>query len=398
MEYICDFFEYINTKDIDYFLYRDVEFDGTKDIDIYVDAKQKQEFLMCLNLLGWKQRLEPSNQLNHNFYLKVINNTLVTLDVNYTKIIGTLKSSVNYVGNFEGVVIKGKNNISKLRSDYNFIFYVAHLLWEKNEISSFHKDNAIKMFNEYKDDYSLVSEDMLCINDILLLNILGSKYELAREHLLSCFCFEINTSNLKRKKRLKPTTFNVLFLGADGVGKSTLIEKVSDQIFAKHSFLYLGQKKWAIPFLEKWYSYRGRWVNILFKYFIYPLDIYLRLLINRKNSRYINYIDRFPGPSFTSGFLTKKIYQFVLPDVDKIILLTGDCHVVAKRKNEISPEKYILEERKWEFLAESLNVAVIRLDTTQLTIEQSVEIICKFIIDDDDFLKFYTKDIEYETF
>lgn len=380
----------LNKSNISYFFFR--EFDGFSgnDIDIFVSFENKDEFLWHLIKLGWYERKEAANSINHSFYIHPCDGQFITLDVNYHLIFGNENNLIQWNKLDKVKIIEGYDSKPcRPRGDYLLSFLLLHILLEKRNIN-------LKELNRWNDFYDLYYIGDMNSNDYINIGRdiieLGNKCKETDISLLSEYIDVLD--NVQYKKDKIKDSFNILFLGADGTGKSTLIRKVSDSGAFKTQNYYFGQKNWKIKFLSKLSISSNKLIKIIYKYLLYPLDIFLRRLIIRRESIHISLIDRFPGTSFINNRLLKSIYFLVLPKVDLIVLLVGDPTEISLRKDEITAEQYVKEERKWRRLTSIIGSNIIEINTTQLDTDKSLATVMSCLAMDKKFLKFYLKDID----
>jgi hypothetical protein len=170
----------------------------------------------------------------------------------------------------------------------------------------------------------------------------------------------------------------IAFIGADGAGKTTLIDALVTKLELPARRLYLGQNLYAVPFLGRWGTTEGRLRFAIFRWIFYPLDLRIRTLrltaekwFHRKNQAVL--IDRLPAFPFASGSgVLQSIYKFALPKIDILVLLTGDADLIYSRKPESSKQEFLKNFNKVESLFNNFKAQhQIRLDVTR-TVDQHV--------------------------
>jgi len=201
----------------------------------------------------------------------------------------------------------------------------------------------------------------------------------------------------KDKKRRSGLGFCLLFLGTNGSGKTTLINQITKSLNFKISKLYLGQKDWALKFVGGLYSKGGDIpvLHLLNIYFLYPLDLLLRVFRVRRFSKFrLVLIDRIPGFAFLGNKIILSIYKVVMPKIDLVILLDGSPEKIWERKKEHSLEKVKADMLKWRKVADRLPSPKLIVDTTSNSPEESAAIVIREIFKSDIFLSRLFKPID----
>ncbi|MBT5540804.1 MAG: hypothetical protein HOK20_04340 [Alphaproteobacteria bacterium] len=160
----------------------------------------------------------------------------------------------------------------------------------------------------------------------------------------------------------------------------------------------MGEKNWALPFVGAFFSNSSsRVCNILYRYFLYPLDLLLRRLVLWKNNpgRRLILIDRFPGFPFFDvekkgflGVLLNFIYKLVLPSPEMVVFLHGDAEEISQRQQEESVN--FTKRNQDKFLAVAKHIGKKKLvvaNTTENSSKEVVDIVAKNIFEDTSFIK-----------
>jgi len=167
----------------------------------------------------------------------------------------------------------------------------------------------------------------------------------------------------------------VALIGADGTGKTTLVDAFARTLDVKMERFYLGQKKFVLPLTGRWVASQGRFRSELFRWVLYPLDLRCRTLgmfIPKFGSRQmpVVLIDRLPMFPFEGrSWLLERIYRFALPRIDLLVLLTGDADLIYGRKAEGEKSELLRNMRK----AELAHAAVPARRRLTLDVSRSVD-------------------------
>jgi len=160
----------------------------------------------------------------------------------------------------------------------------------------------------------------------------------------------------KIKNIFKPIKL-IVFLGVDGSGKTTLINKLKKESPVFQSRLYLGWNnyffKW-IGRLNKRTDYSSKKIlNLVNRisfftfHLLLPFDFFVRYLRARLQAKHgIIISDRYPLPKKNFGIYRKLSLQltyFLLPKPFLVFILTGEPKEIWKRKKEGNYEKFLAE-------------------------------------------------------
>jgi thymidylate kinase len=177
---------------------------------------------------------------------------------------------------------------------------------------------------------------------------------------------------------------NVIFLGTDGTGKSSLVHSVRTAIGKEVRTLYLGMgsEGWFFEFAKRLYAVpNGFAKHLLFWYFVFPVEILARRLRAYSRDAHITLIDRFPGSPFLGRTALRSIYRFILPTPDIVVFLHGDPEILARRKpGETTFERTSRDTLKWRRVADGIGPGfALELDTTALGLDECTDQVLRVI-------------------
>jgi len=385
------------------------------DIDLYVPIESKSIFLKTIESLGFQQRKKPSMLPNHNFYIFFNGFISIVLDVKHD-LSFYMPNGCIWIYKSLLEVIPNRQKIEESFRPKGFdaiILYIAHCIsLEKKVLEKRHLDNLkfyIKKFrNEVNDreELRIVENLFSSIHDIGLMEFTKELSKILKQFFIIKKRF-IWWYKFKNSFRFG-SGFKILFLGADGTGKTTLVRKLKEKLPFSNRILYLGMGKdgWLMKWIQKYQKFcndnywagRLRFI-IIFTWLFLPLELFLRQLKISFHSKYANVlIDRFPGYPFLTGKVLKWLYRHLLPKPDLIILLGGDPESIATRKpTEVSKGRVELEHRKWIKVAKEINTShVLKLDTVDNDLNKCLEKILLTIKDHPEFKKKMFKPISSE--
>lgn len=126
----------------------------------------------------------------------------------------------------------------------------------------------------------------------------------------------------------------------------------------------------------------------------YPLEIFLRVHKSKTNGYHrIFFIDRVPGFPFLFGGLLKRIYLFVIPKIDLLVLLEGATEKIWKRKRETDLAGLAQDMEKWKKVADQFSCSKIVVDTNLNSEEESASLIGRAILADENFKQRFFSEI-----
>tara|TARA_B110000238_G_scaffold199376_1_gene246325 strand:+ start:847 stop:1977 length:1131 start_codon:yes stop_codon:yes gene_type:complete len=341
-----------------------------KDIDIYVPLKEKYKFEKIISTIKILKRNQLAKlYFNRFFYYSDLIDENPILDVSYEIIFFKnrfLFYKFKYSDKLINLKYKKKYNNN---TDYElmlFVIFLARNLWNKK------KDNKgiVKILN-YKKNIKFLKK----IN--LRTNSSNKDVGLA---LNPFFEKKFTLNNIRSKNE---DNNYILFLGADGVGKTTIIEYLQKRMKSKTHAAYYGisGSKWKYKINYLFYDVFKN--NIRLGSLFLLIDIILKNISLRANVRNsFVLIDRFPGFLYLKKFFLFDLIKSFLPKPDLIILLKLKSSIRKSRK----PLEYVKNDTKWKVVAKKMALPLFEINVTN----KSKEVIYKKIIK-----KIYSKNIFY---
>jgi len=383
---MLDLFKAMEGENIPYFLLSNFEelgnIESKNDIDIFVGDFQKEIFLKILNEKGWLKRREEPSLPFHNFYYKITPDILISLDVKFYLRFGqdvdfswALKNEAALINNR----VKNTAGVYRPKGLLLILISLIRMLKEKSSLEEKYLkrlDDYLKLYESEEEEKGKFAKIGALIRQKEWQKILDEYFE--RLSLKKIF---------KKPKKRFGLGYTVIFLGTDGSGKTTAIKNIKEKVDFKFSELFLGENKWAVPLIGKIYQKRKLpFLNYLTLYFLYPLDLFLRVLrIYRGGKERIILIDRIPGFPLLANKILAAIYKFVIPKPDLAILLTGSPQTIWERKKENSLSDTERDILKWDKVISLLSGKKYIIDTTNKSIQEVTDIAIHEFLSDDNF-------------
>ncbi|MBU0660580.1 hypothetical protein KKG22_00190 [Patescibacteria group bacterium] len=321
-----------------------------KDIDILVNPKQKKKLIKILKEFGFISRSFPTIDWRHEEYIYIdnIEKKIICFDIQTKLIFG--KKRFFCLNKVETVLenrIKKENIYIPNKVDASVLFlYHRHL------------DKGDRQANVSMDE-------------------LHEKRYVLQRNIHACI-FTLHKIILL----FKPVNL-LVFIGVDGAGKSTLINKVKEEIPLFNTTVYLGWNNYFFSFCEK--------LSFPFFHLVLPFDMWFRYLRAKTLTKHQFLIsDRYPldprlkfpnKKSLNFAMILRifsyKLMMFLLPKPKGIIMLTGDLNILWERKKEGTYEKFICESERLDktMAAFKYDSLIVRSD---VDIKESMSVIINY--------------------
>ncbi|MAC83449.1 MAG: hypothetical protein CL624_04875 [Arcobacter sp.] len=377
-------FEYLKVKNISYCILNGYEhltntLNTENDIDILFrkdDFKNIESVLknFCnLHQYSIVQNYHQERYAKNIFLYDFENNQFLNLDI-YGElsrkgvVYFSEKEIFNTLSNYKDIPI--------LSTEKEFIQYLIKKL-DKNDCS-------LATFNKLKELFDILTDEQLLIlnkffdttyneiknsfvkNEIKKLNNNSNKIiqSFLKKKKFSISSFSYNSIRIL-KRIIKPTGLTIAFLGPDGSGKSTIIDKVQTSVlpFRRIDYFHLkpilqknGDSSTSEPHALKPYSFSKSYIKLL--YFIYQYSLgWLKNISILKIKSSLVIFDRYyddilvDHKRYRYGASKKiaKLFRYFIPKPDLYFILTTDADIIYKRKQEVpfeELERQINEYRK----------------------------------------------------
>lgn len=403
MNEIDKLFSIFNDMNIKYFILRDYEklenIYNSKDIDLFVDRKDKKAVQEVLKNNDWFTPTINDNKYPHKQYYKIENQKMFKLDFVFGLYYGknTLKFEIE---KYLKPSFKRKKGIITI-SDENVALYtmLLHIVFDKQCINEKNYNILKSMYEDYKNSPLKIEEDHKRIIEIIE-EIINNGVDETNEKI-SIYKKEIKklkilNSNIFRNcyirlKILMFSIFNKIYkvlcnrtiaiIGVDGSGKSTSIDLINKIYDEKSKITYMGLKEFKIKVLYKMNENRnGNVFYKLIKRVLFYFEMLIRALKSRFSPKVIIY-DRYVNDFFinSSGMLKKidiLFYKILFPRPKMIFYFYCSGETSLKRKDDIPDEKafLIMKEKYDKYFSNDKKAIMINTDVE--SIESAVNIIC----------------------
>ncbi len=365
------------------------------ELDFFVQVNQKGPFLKeCLGKNLFLRKLPPNKKF-HLILERWDNKRHIVVDAQ--------------IGPFfnKGALIHKTPNKSLLRDLFVFdddgnkrvsatgraMLYAANCVWLKQSRLSKRNIEKLQRLSLLALD-SPNANNMSCFQTIHSISKLDEKLSVSESRDEIEYLIEPHfVSHLNPVRQIMPRRnfslgndkTDIIFIGPDGVGKTTLIKAVIEALPIKtgSGYLGIGKEGWKLWFAKALSERRkNRFASVLFWYMVLPVELMLRraIMLHRGRGRVI-IIDRVPGmPLLRKGALLW-LYRIILPRPCIVVLLTGDPVKIASRKpEETTPERTEKELVKWKCVAKRLKSRrIIEIDTTHHNLETCRDIVVEAI-------------------
>lgn len=369
------------------------------DIDLFIKPDHKESFLSLLHEDGWLERRLPSLNIVHHYYYKNYNGVIEKLDVRYGISYHVSSYTYRYINENDvfSHCVKYKDISYPRNYDY-YILYSMHSYIDELGVSRSENDHLRHVTNitDIYDQLTREKNDLELASRIKKLHklIIDKGYKKEILNILKGYFHGDNSVN-EREGHQAITSYNILFLGADGSGKSSLINDMAKQLKIKNKQFYFGERNWVFHINSYLVLSSNIALRIIYNWFTFPLDLYVR---NKRLSSYSNgkvaLIDRFPGFPFIKNGMMRKIYDYCLPRINTIVLLSGDPEIFVSRKPEVSVDKNFSDQNKFFKVSKLVSSnKVINIDTSKNGITESGQILINELFKDQIFLQSQFKPI-----
>lgn len=361
--------------------YDDVSSNGITEIDYYVPVAARSNFLKECSDKGFMVRRLPPIKRFHMLLERWEKAQHLSIDAQIGPYfeVGMFRHAQPHEGIRKHLFIQGESQFERLSLTGRAVFYAANCVWLKKK--KFNEKNFEKLKRLCSDalrrecvNETICTTAMRAIVDMTEDKSLGFKKEKIREIIDPLFAVKVSPVSEILSRRTYPKSSekaDIIFLGPDGVGKSTLLQAVHDALPVKtgSGYLGIGKEGWKLKFAKRLSEQRSRRVPAaVFWYLVLPVELSLRrLLMLRKGRGRIILIDRVPGKPLLGDWLLRLLYMPILPRPCIVVLLSGDPEGIAARKpDETTPERTEKELAKWRRVAERLGAGrILEIDTTR---------------------------------
>ena len=363
----------LDKNNIEYVLlseYLDLKTNG--DLDLYIPIKYKNQLEDLFKKYNiYKMKHIPAYK-NHYYYYGYIQNKTLRIDIKYEMSFYDKDFNVYRIYNNENSIISNRIEIKKNIMAPNYfeaiILYLSKIaFYEKSAISKENIKNAILYIDSFRK--KLNSEEQQIIDKLNTILLTKIKTEENKEKITKelrkrlRIYFEITKKGISLKDKLLrkiklfgQPKFAILFLGADGAGKSTIIKALEQYLDIPYKELYggVGEKGWS-NFLTLWFykkitnSYILKKTQIarLLMYNIFSLEILLRRLPTINNGKNILlFIDRAPPLIKSRAKIVSNLFYYLFHKPNLVIKLTAPIDVLCNRKPKELTKEIALQKTK----------------------------------------------------
>lgn len=389
------FLQSLTDCDIQYLLLSDFDLDSVvgslSDLDICVPSYEKERFCRFVASYGFYERRKPAEVPGHYFYISHDVSLGFYLDVQYSLDFVDVKSGKTFLleRSLEDFLRSRvlANGFYRPAPYDQFLLYLAKCNWQKKKISARNINMILQL--------GAVAQSSMQSESLIGIDFLSRSEACGIDQILSAFQRKISFNVKSALKdnvgsdRGKSSDLFILFLGPDGVGKSSLIESVKclSPIKCKPLYLGLGEDGWYFPFIKRFRKAKTEISKVLkfellFWLFLFPLELLARLFSAKRSGGWCIYlVDRFPGRPFVRGGMWGALYRKILPKPDLIVLLTGDPSIITSRKpTETTVARTLKELEKWSFVAEKIGSPIFRVDTTEGSVETCAQAVLQEVM------------------
>lgn len=389
-------FSELDQKNIQYVILRGYEsvdeIEKGKDIDIYVEKKDKTECENLLHSLGWKKPKINANMYPHVQYYYFGEERIYKLDVVYDIFFG--RECYHYSKTDPLLRNRKKSEVGYIPETTEALeMLIYHIAYDKNEISGHNWKRFLCETENYKKrkKTSEFLDEIVCAADQAeyadKTELLKKWKEIIKKYENCCvdgkmkFC-DIRKSYVKFKGHVRSLSVrlkrkDMVFVGVDGSGKSTIINKISAELPERTTVQYMGCRDYD----NQKISMENGGITNLFRVYV---QMWKRYWKNRFQYGKIILFDRWPYEIFinSSGYKRKiyrVLYRCLFPKPKRMVYMYCSETCSFRRKDDITDEQQFCK-MKQRFDAFYLNQRnVIGFDTEKKGTEELYREIWKLI-------------------
>lgn len=295
---------------------------------------------------------------------------------------------------------KRYKNFSILSPEKEFIYYFFKKI-DKNDLNLDSYEYLRKLFNESKNDIAKSLQDYFDKTyEIIVESFANRNIDLLfanRNKIISDIVNKKQNSSIHRKiknlfrsiKRvIYPTGISIAFLGPDGSGKSTIIQKIQEiQLpFRRKDYFHLKpvQPKFqcntvSSPHQYPLYSSSKSYIKLL--YFIYQYNVgWLKNILPLKIRSSLVIFDRYYDDllvdykryRYGGNKIIANIIKIVIPKPDIYFVLVTDAKVIYDRKQEVELDELKRQIKGYRELADNKRYFIIDVNSTPEEISKKI--------------------------
>ena len=340
-----------------------------KDLDLYINFKNRKNLLKILKPFLKNKKLLLVNliEYEHNSFQACI---VKIKSNNFNYLILDICNDFTYdnrlflrFNNIQKKIVKINNfKLKILPNYYIFKYYFNKKILKLKNDKIFINNSDIKfLINILKNcNYkNLMDKHIYNYSKILKFLLSIKKNKTNKKNLLkyyNSFFYSKKFSFFKFYNKLVNrlnfiTGIQVVFLGCDGSGKSSIIKNISKSIilnFFRHKFFHYHlfskyqTRKQTLPYKKKEYNQFLSNVKLLYLYIRFVFNYYFNIYIKKIKSNLIlndrYYHDVFIDPKryrIKSNLILNNLFPKILPKVDIIFYINTSAENIYKRKKEL---------------------------------------------------------------